>query len=172
MAVKPAPYLPDCRKANKAEIAEFFGVSIPTIESWVRRGLPVLQRGSRTVPWVFDLLDAAQWRIAPATEDGEGIDPEKLPPAERKAWYESELKRRELQQSDRELIQAAELETCVARVFGALSQGLRSIPDNLERRSGCSPEIAEAVERIIEAEMDVVANMLSVIGPVEDVSSE
>lgn len=168
MSVKPAPYLPESRKANKAEFAEFFGVSIPTVESWVRKGMPVLQRGSRTIPWVFDLMECVQWRVAPQVgEGGDGIDPSRLPPAERKAWYDSEIKRRELQERDRELIPAVELEACIARVFGALSQGLRSIPDNLERRIGCSPDVAEAVDRIIEAEMDAVANMLSTIGPVE-----
>ena len=157
------------RRANKAEVAEFFEVSIKAVDGWVRRGCPVVERGRLNKPWVFDLLAVAEWRIA-GTSANDCTDPTAFPPAERKAWFESELKRRELQERDRELIPAAELESCVARVFGALSQGLRSIPDNLERRIGCSAEVAEAVERILEAEMDAAADMLASIAPVDCVN--
>lgn len=159
------------RRANKAEVAEFFDMSIKAVDGWVRRGCPVVERGRLNKPWVFDLLAVAEWRISGRTADME-IDPTTLPPAERKAWFESEMKRRELQKDDRELIPAADLESCIARVFGALSQGLRSIPDNLERRTGCSPDIAEAVERIIEAEMESVADILTTIGPLEASGNE
>lgn len=159
------------RRANKAEVAEFFDVSIKTVDGWVRRGCPVVERGKLNKPWVFDLLSVAEWRISGQSADSD-IDPAKLPPNERKAWFDSEIKRREIQERDRELIPAAELESCIARVFAALSQGLRSIPDNLERRAGCSPEVAESVERMIEAEMDAMADTLSTIGPVESADGE
>lgn len=166
MAVKPAPFLPDIRKANKAELAEFFGVSIPTIEAWVRKGCPVLQRGSKTIPWVFDLLDVARWRIAPVDEDGEeGADPAKLPPAERKAWFESELKRRELQVQDGELVQAVELERSIATAFSAIAQAVRAVPDNLERRAGCGPEAAEAVGALLDEAMSALADKLAQLSP-------
>lgn len=159
------------RRANKAEAAEFFDVSIPAVDSWLRRGCPVVSRGSRTQPWVFDLLAVAEWRINGRRADAEA-DPDSLPPMERKAWYDGETKKRELQARDRELIPAAELESCIARAFAALSQGIRSIPDNLERRIGCSPEIAEAVERLLESEMDAAADVLSAISPVEASENE
>lgn len=159
------------RRANKAEVAEFFDVSVQSIDAWVRRGCPVVARGERLKPWVFDILAVAEWRISGRTSDAD-IDPATLPPNERKAWFDSEIKRRELQERDRELIPAAELESCIARVFAALSHGLRSIPDNLERRAGCSPEVAETVERMIEAEMDAMADTLSTIGPVEIVDEQ
>jgi len=49
--------------ANRRELAVLLGVSMPTIDSWVTRGLPVVQRGSRGVAWQFDVADCFAWRL-------------------------------------------------------------------------------------------------------------
>ena len=121
--------------------------------------------GKRAGHPVYQLGDVLPLLCRPAAATAGEIDPDALTPTDRKAWYDSEVRRRQLQERDRELIPAAELEACIARVFGTLSQGLRSIPDNLERRIGCSPEVAEAVERMIEGEMNAVADRLAELGP-------
>lgn len=154
------------RKANKAEVAEFFDVSIPSVEGWLRRGCPVVQRGSRTIPWVFDLLEVAKWRITGQRTDAD-IDPDTLPPSERKAWYEGESKKRELQVRDRELIPAAEVEQVIATAFAAIAQDLRAIPDNLERRHGIDPAVAEAVEAALFEAMDALADRVATLAPTE-----
>lgn len=41
-----------------------------------------------------------------------------------------------------------------ATAFAAISQTLRSIPDNLERKLGLSPEVAEEVSRLIDDAME------------------
>jgi phage terminase Nu1 subunit (DNA packaging protein) len=168
--IDAAHSIPDRRRANKAELAAFFDVSLPTIESWVRRGCPVVQRGSKGVSWVFDLLQVSEWKfsgMAPqgAGEDGE-IDPSRLPPAERKAWFESEIKRRDLQVRDGELIPASDLELCIATAFAAIAQGVRAIPDNLERRIGCGADVAETVGQILDEEMSALADRLAQLSPV------
>src|SRR5574337_1860195 len=98
------PPLTIARKANKAKLAEFFDVSIPTVDAWVRKGMPVVQRGGVKTPWTFDLLAVALWRYGAKQNDEDEFDPERLPPSERKAWFDSEIRRRELQAADRELI--------------------------------------------------------------------
>ena len=35
------------RTANKAALAEWFGVSVATVDNWLRRGCPSITRGSR-----------------------------------------------------------------------------------------------------------------------------
>lgn len=54
--------MPKGSEVNKAGLAEVFGVSLPTVNSWVRRGCPVLQRGSKARQWLFNTADVAQWR--------------------------------------------------------------------------------------------------------------
>ena len=154
------------RQANKAQIAEFFDVSIKAVDGWIRRGCPVLKRGSRSTPWVMDALAVAEWRFG-SQSSSDAVDPDLMIPTDRKAWYESETKRRALQVNDRELISAGEVETVVATAFAALSQGVRSLPDNIERRTGCAPEVIAAIEEVLLAEMDAWADAISTLGPVD-----
>ena len=153
------------RRVNKAELAAWFEVSLPTIEAWIRKGMPIAQRGSRGVPWVIDILEVAEWRFSGrADTDGE-IDPERLTPSDRKAWYEGEARRRDLQERDRELIPAIEVEQTVRTAFAAIGQSLRSIPDNLERRVGISPAVAEQIEEMLDEEMTALADSLASLTP-------
>lgn len=154
------------RRANKAEVAEFFDVAIKTVDGWTRRGCPVIHRGGKTDPWVFDLLHVAEWKINGNRQDGD-VDPDTMPPADRKAWYDSEKKRLEVGASMKELIPSQEIEEAIPRAFAALMQDLRAIPDNLERRYGVSAETAEMVERCLFEVMDGLADRMSRIGPLE-----
>lgn len=164
MNLKLVPHLPDIREATKAECAEFFEVSLPTLENWVRRGCPFVQRGGRGVSWVFDLLAVAKWHFAPDSEV-DASDPMTLPAAERKAWFESEIKRRDLQERDRELIPSSEVEQVVATAFASIAQSVRSLPDNMERRLGLSPEAVESMTFAIDEYMDELADRLSKMSP-------
>jgi hypothetical protein len=153
------------RRANKAQLAEFFDTSPKTIDGWVRRGCPVVKRGSLADPWVFDALLVAQWKFD-AAGIGDEINPDLMIPTDRKAWYESENKRRDLQERDRELIPAHEVERAVAQAFAALAQDVRAIPDNLERRCGLSGDVAETVEAALFEAMDSIADRLAVLAVV------
>ena len=160
------------RRVNKAELAAWFDVSLPTIEAWIRRGMPISQRGSRGVPWVIDILEVAEWRFSGRADNDGETDPERLSPSDRKAWYEGEARRRDLQERDRELIQAIEVEQAIRTAFAAIGQSLRSIPDNLERRIGISPAVAEQIEEILDEEMTALADRLSSLAPGVDVEDE
>lgn len=96
---------------------------------------------------------------AAMSEDGE-MDPDKLSPTDRKAWFDSELKKIQVEEKERTLIPAHEVEATLATAYASVSQGLRAIPDNLERIHGIEPELAETVGNIIEAQMDSLANKL------------
>ena len=158
------------RLANKVQLASWFEVSLPTVEAWVRKGMPVSQRGSRGVAWQFDLLEVARWKFGQPVEsapglNGEQVDPATLPPSERKAWYESEIKRRELQVKDRELIPADEVERVTATGYAMIAQTLRSIPDLLERRLALAPEVLGEIESIQDEALNALADALSTVAP-------
>ncbi len=50
------------RVVNRAELAEINGVSMPTIDDWVKRGCPVVQRGGRGRAWQFNTAEVRNWR--------------------------------------------------------------------------------------------------------------
>lgn len=161
-----AESIPEPRRANKAETAQFFDVTLPTLEQWIRSGCPYIQRGSKGVSWVLDLRAVAEWRYSAKTPDG-GVDPETLPPGDRKLWYDGETRRRELQVRDRGLIPASEVEEVIATTFSAIAQALLALPDNLERRVGLTPEAAEASESVIHEAMHEMADRLSSLAALE-----
>ena len=153
------------RYGNKAQTAEFFDVTIPTIDAWIRKGMPVVQRGGKTVAWVVDLCAVAQWRFGSQSSGGE-IDPDDLEPIPRKAWYEGEAKKRELQIKDGELIPVGEVERAVATAFSAIASDILAIPDHLERRYGVGADVAAQVGELLADGMDALADRLSTLSPV------
>lgn len=167
MSVEPRAIGGGVRIANKAGCAEFFDVSMPTVDAWIRRGMPIVQKGGKGVSWQIDLLAAAQWRFGVQASGG-SIDPESLEPMQRRAWYEGETKRRELQVRDRELIPAADVERVVATAFAALSSDIRAIPDNLERRHGIAGDVAEKVSAALDEAMQSTSERLAELAPVGD----
>ena len=47
---------------TKAEAAQFFDVSLKTIDAWLRKGMPYVQKGGRGKPWTINLREASKWR--------------------------------------------------------------------------------------------------------------
>lgn len=87
------------RLANKSEVAEWFEVSLPAVNGWIRRGCPYVQRGGQSAPWTFDLLAVAEWRYSRDVEASQApSDPDAMPPLDRKYWYEGEKIRRDVEE--------------------------------------------------------------------------
>ncbi|AHK80561.1 hypothetical protein M911_01600 [Ectothiorhodospira haloalkaliphila] len=111
---------------------------------------------------VYRLTDVLPPLTRPAaTPEGDEVDPGLLNPTDRRAWYDSELKRRQLQTRDRELIPVDEVQSTVARAFSAIAQHLLSLPDTLERKTGMTGEAAEVVETIVHESMNTLADDLA-----------
>ena len=47
---------------NKAQIAEHFDVALTTVDHWIRRGCPVVSKGSKGRDWDIDPEDVMGWR--------------------------------------------------------------------------------------------------------------
>lgn len=168
----PANSIP--RIVNKGAVALFFGVSVETVTTWVtKRGAPVLSKtGTSGQAWEFDLLELCEWKFTGASKNAPLTDPDKMIPQDRKAWYESETKRRALQEKDRELIPAADVERVISTTFAALASDIRAIPDMLERRHGVSGAVAAAVEEGLHEATNAMADRLIALADVDPVQSE
>lgn len=57
------------RPVNRAELASLCGVSLPTVDAWVEKGCPYLERGSKGREWQFDSAAVIDWRIQRAVEN-------------------------------------------------------------------------------------------------------
>lgn len=86
---------------TRSGLADIFGVALPTVDGWVRQGVPYVQRGGRGKEWRFDTADVAQWLRDKAVTDATGET----------QTDEAELRRRKLQAETAK----AELELAKAR---------------------------------------------------------
>lgn len=118
------------QKVNRAELAAVFGVSLPTVDAWVRAGCPYDVKGQgKGRPWVFDTADVAAWREERARAEGNG---EEVADAaayklrrEKAATLREELA---LAKDMREVAPLEEIERKLARVFAEVRTNLRNIP--------------------------------------------
>ncbi|MGZ8246228.1 DUF1441 family protein [Methylomagnum sp.] len=138
----------DIKALNKAQIAEIFGVSLPAVEGWIRRGCPVAKRGGKGAVYEFDLLAVAQWRFGGAGEPKEGgeVDPERMTAKERKDWYEGERVRRALEVDAGKLVQADDVEIELGSLIKAFAGFLETLPFTLERECGLSADVVERLQ--------------------------
>ena len=147
--------IPDQRKANKIDAAAWFDVALPTIDAWIRRGCPVIQRGRQGTPWVIDLKEMHEWHLRQkwlggAEDDGDSTDPEKLSPKDRLDWYRGNRERKKDMQEAGELVPAARFEAELAAVLKAVAVTLESLPDVLERDAGIDGAAVERTQAVID----------------------
>lgn len=85
---------------------------------------------------------------ATAVDEDGNVDPAKLPPKDRKDWYDSELKRESLRVKQGELIPAEKVEADKAETFKSLATTIQTLDDVLERDLQLSPEQTQKVSAI------------------------
>lgn len=139
------PDIPDERISNKATVANWFGVSLTTVDQWIRRGVPYLQRGERGKEWRFDLLAIARWKYG-APDASPDEDPEKLSPKDRLDWYRGAREKTKHMQEVGELVPVVEFERVLSESYKTVAMTLESLPDLLERDAGLD---GAAVDRVI-----------------------
>lgn len=51
------------REVNRQDLANLCNVSLPVVDRWVADGCPFIDRGSKGIPWRFDIARVFEWRI-------------------------------------------------------------------------------------------------------------
>jgi len=142
---------PAFRLANKLQVSEFFDVSVKTVDLWVRRGCPFIQRGDVRTPWIFDLLAVSEWRYAPPTRVRVD-DPEKLKPKDRRDWYEGEKTRERVDEMMANLVTRDEFDAEKSRIQSAIAECLSRLPDRLTTSCKLPPAASAALRDLIDRE--------------------
>ncbi len=157
------PAIPEIRRATRGAVAEFFGVALTTVDGWVRKGCPVVKHGSKGIAAQYDLKAVAEWFYKGQTDAV--TDPEKLAPQDRKAWYDAEKRKRDLEVEAGELVPRAELEQAVATAFAAVTQDLLAIPDQLERLHAVPADVAAKVDAGVCAAVEALRARMARLAP-------
>lgn len=129
---------------NRVTLSLILGKNVSTIDSWVRQGMPYVEKGSKGIDWLFDTSKVIKWRERKLRE--EDSTPERIELDEarrRKTAAEAGILEIELQQKRGEVIEREEVELGLSQAFITIKQRLRTIPERL------IPQIiAETDERI------------------------
>lgn len=137
------------RGLTLAEIADFFGVSIPTVSGWVRNGCPYITKGDKGRAWEFDSAAVATWikdkAVTDATGESQASDKEL---DRRKRLAATELAELELAKAKGELAPLDQVERMVAKAFAEVRAGMRNIPQRT-----VSMLIGETDERLFKTKM-------------------
>jgi phage terminase Nu1 subunit (DNA packaging protein) len=142
---------PAFRLLNKLQVSEFFNVSIKTVDLWVRRGCPYIQRGDLRTPWIFDLLQVLEWRFTrPKRVRVE--NPDELKPKDRRDWYEGERVREKVAELRANLITRDEFNAETTRIKSVLAECLDQLTDKLTVACGLSPAVAAVLRATLDRE--------------------
>lgn len=133
-----------------SRLAAEFGMARETVSKKLRSA-GIQPDGKKDGYPVYRLREAAPALIdaAPTDEAGE-VDPDKLPPEKRRAWFQSERERMELEAKAGKLMPALEHERDMARVVGVVVQTFETLPDILERDEGLAPHQVERVQQHLD----------------------
>lgn len=143
------PGVPGERIANKAELARWFEISLPTVDSWIRTGCPFLQRGSSGNPWVFDLLSVSQWKYS-GNRDETGIDPESMSRKDRLDHYRGNVEQRKDALDAGQVIWKDEAQDAMAEQLKIMALSLETLTEKIGRRAKLSPQQAAEIELEID----------------------
>jgi hypothetical protein len=88
------------------------------------------------------------------------FDPDKLPPTDRKAWYESEKVRLHVEREQGQLVTLDEYQEELARVFKELANFLETLPDTLERKCTLQPVVVETMQKLIDEQREMLATRI------------
>ncbi len=112
--------------------------------------------GSRAGHPVFDFVEAVK---ALFSRRGD-VSPELLSPTDRKNLATAHLQELELAKRRGDVLPREEVQQACATAFNLVAQALRAIPDNLERRLGIAPELADEIGKMIDDSMGDLADEL------------
>lgn len=115
-------------KLNRSGLAEHMGVSLPTIDRWVKEGMPVIQRGARGVEWAFDLPDVIRWWADRKVEAATGGVDDLGEIEKRTAKAKMEQAELALAEAKRLVAPVAEFERAQAAMMAAIRQNVMNVP--------------------------------------------
>lgn len=117
------------QEVTRQGLADIFGVSLPTIDNWVRGGCSYIQKGGRGQEWKFNTATVSNWLRDRDVEDATNGIPDDIELLRvRKQKAETELAELELATKKGEVALISEFEQVQAMVFAAIRANIMNVP--------------------------------------------
>lgn len=152
---------------NRDGLAQAMGVSLPTVDRWIKEGCPVKTRGRKGVPWEFVLGDVIAWWGARERENATGgatTDEAEL--KRRKLAAETGVAELEFAKARGEVAPVAEFERAQARMMATIQTNVMNVAqravlqllgetDEATFKQRLRAELALALEQSAQVEFDL-----------------
>ncbi|MCF6777877.1 terminase small subunit [Thiotrichales bacterium 19X7-9] len=163
--------------ATRQQASDIFGVYVTTIDDWVRRGCPYLEKGGRA--WSFNTADLFKWRLQEEIENSKSVmlSGEELSLKIKQArlrLIDAQADNEEIKArlAANKVIDADLLSSILADVFGLMRNKLLSIPERVESklvgetdkdkfRKVLLDELKEAMFDISDSSSQTISKILS-----------
>lgn len=152
---------------NRNDLSDFFGVALPTVDIWIRRGCPYVTKGGPGTPWEFNSADVAKWLKDEAVEQATGnTSADEAELKRRKLAAETAKAELELARFRGDVAPVIEFERAQARAFAVIRQNILNVPqravlqllgetDETAFKERLRAELVTALEQSAEAELDL-----------------
>lgn len=150
------------QKVNRKQLADVFGISLPTVDAWVRSGCPFDQKGERGREWSFDTADVMRWREKLARDDAGGQDVQDDAALKRRK-IAAEVKLAELELMER-MGQVADLgvvERAWSRMLAELQSNLRGSFVTRCEKQLLGEDDSRTFKRVLLSEVDSALEALA-----------
>lgn len=117
---------------NRQELSQAMGISLPTVDRWIRDGCPVKQRGTKGVAWEFNLPDVVNWWGERQRQAAAGDAPTDIEDAKRrKIAAEASLAELELAKAKGEVAPIRDFERTWSAMMASIQQNVMNVPQRV-----------------------------------------
>ena len=143
------------------------GVSLPTVDRWIRDGCPTKQRGTKGVPWIFILSDVVAWWGERQRESAAGSAPTDVEDARRrKLSAEAAMAELELAKARGDVAPVREFEMAQSKMMAVIRTNILNVPsravfqllgetDEKIFKTKLRSELTLALEQAVSEDLDI-----------------
>ena len=116
---------------NRTKLAEIFGVSLTSVDNWIRRDCPYIQKAEQGKPWKFETKEVSDWlRKQDIIKATEGVDNTDIDEAKRrKLVADATLSEIAVAKEKGIVIDAEEIKNKLSSVLAEFTSKVRRIPE-------------------------------------------
>ena len=145
------------------KLSEALGITRDSVRQRIARIEPIKEKNGYPV---YHLRDVVRLIEDPINED-----PENLPPVKRKAWYEGEARRVDIEKKKGELIPVEDITKVWAETLKKIMLTLDTLVDVVERDIGLNPYQIASIQGIIDQQRETLYKQLCSLTATESLAS-
>ena len=157
---------------NRAQLAETCGVSLVTVDNWVREGCPYIKRPGRkgVSQWEFSPAAVFEWRIERERRAvlGEVVKIDETEARRRKLAAEAGLAELELAKANGACVSIEDAQRASGQMIGAARAKLLSMPNKLCRLVAIESDVATCESLLRDSVEEALAELAAGLNPAEE----